>query len=72
MRRAENFPTILMKKMSNDRINAILYALKMNKIDYLENALFIINIMKSDLTELEKNIEKSIVELKGVKKWLKE
>jgi len=68
MRRAENFPTILMKKMSNDRINAILYALKMNKIDYLENALFIINIMKSDLTELEKNIEKSIVELKGVKK----
>ena len=68
MRRAENFPTILMKKMSNDRINAILYALKMNKIDYLQNALFIINIMKSDLTELEKNIEKSIVELKGVKK----
>ena len=68
MRRAENFPTILMKKMSNDRINAILYALKMNKIDNLENAIFIINIMKSDLTELEKNIEKSIVELKGVKK----
>ena len=68
MKRSADFPTILMKKMSNDRINAILYALKMNKIDYLENALFIINIMKSDLTELEKNIEKSIVELKGVKK----